>query len=259
MSLNCDVHCLPKKLQAKEWCKEYVHKDHSCEQYMTMTDTIKVNHRVLECTIYPTEFLSIDKLIANLKGPILLTKKAFSVTLTFTSANPIVGAYKLAYFGQTDKPVFNNSTSLNVCIKEAFGIDPILAKQEVYNGPKQGELLMIEINCSHWASALTHLVYKFMERKNMTYGTEPPFQVPNMHYINVVLAVANNHKWEMYLLEEVISELDGDFWKYINNTAATVLSQTDPDQQYIGNFLSFTQHVQMLKTNEQVFVSDQQG
>ena len=224
-----------------------------------MTDIIKVNHRVLECTIYPTEFLSIDKLIANPKGPILLTKKAFPATLTFTSANPIAGACKLAYFGQTDKPVFDNSTSLNVCIKEAFGIDPVSAKREVYDGPKQGELLTIEINCSRWASALTRLVYEFMERKNTTYGAEPPFKVPNMRYVNVVLAVANNHKRETYLLEEVIGELDGDFRKYINNTAATVLSQTDPDRQYVGNFLSFTQHVQMLETNEQVFVSDQQG
>jgi hypothetical protein len=98
-----------------------------------------------------------------------------------------------------------------------------------------------------------------MERKNTSYGTEPPFQVPNMRYVNVVLAVANNHKRETYLLEKVISELDRDFRKYINNTAATVLSQTDSDWQYVGNFLSFTQHVQMLETNEQVFVSDQQG
>ncbi|KAF8235096.1 hypothetical protein L208DRAFT_1258784, partial [Tricholoma matsutake] len=119
----------------------------------------------------------------------------------------------------------------------------------------QGELLMIEINCSRWASALTRLVYEFMERKNTTYGTEPPFKVPNMHYVNVVLAVANNHKWEMYLLEEVISELDGDFWKYINNTAAMVLSQTDPDWQYVGNFLSFTQHIQMLETNERSYTT----
>jgi hypothetical protein len=70
---------------------------------------------------------------------------------------------------------------------------------------------------------LAHLVYKFRERKNTTYGI-PPFQVPNMHYVNVVLAVANNHKQETYLLEEVISKLDGDFQQYINNTAAMVLS-----------------------------------
>ena len=148
--------------------------------------------------------------------------------------------------------------SLNVCIKEAFGIDPVLAKQEVYDGPKQGKLLIIEINCSCWASALMHLVYKFMERKDVNYGTEMPFKVPNMCYVNVVLAVANNHKWETYLLEEVItSKLDRDFQKYINNTTAMVLSQTNPDWQYVGNFLSFTQHIQMLKTNKQVFVSDQ--
>jgi Alpha-kinase family len=214
---------------------------------------------VLECTIYPTQFPSIDKLVDDPKGAILLTEKAFPATLTFTTENPIAGACKLAYFGQTDKPVFDNSTSLDVCIKEAFGVDPISAKRIVYDGPKQGELLTVEINCSRWASALMRLVYEFMERENGSLGTKPPFKVPEMRYVNVVLAVANNHKRETYLLEEVVDKSDGDFRKYINNTTANVLSQTDPERQYVGSFLSFAQHVQMLETKEHVFVSDQQG
>ena len=118
---------------------------------------------------------------------------------------------------------------------------------------------MVEINCSRWASALMHRVYEFMDRENKSYGAEPPFKTPEMRYVNVVLAVANNHKHEMYMLEEVIDKLDGDFRKYINNNAATVLLQTEKSRQYVGNFLLFAQHIQMLETKEQVFVSDQQG
>ena len=214
---------------------------------------------MLECTIYPTEFLSIDNLIADPRGSILFTERAFTTTLTFTSSNPIAGACKLAYFGQTEKPMFSNSASLKVCVKQAFGIDPNTAKRVVYDGPKQGELLTTEINCSRWASALMCRVYEFMDRENKSYGVEPPFEVPQMRYVNVVLAVANNHKRETYMLEEVIGKSDGDFRKYINNNAATVLSQMEPSREYVGNFLSFAQHVQMLETKEQVFVSDQQG
>jgi hypothetical protein len=227
---------------------------------MTVTDTdlVKVDHRVVECVIYPTQFPSISELIANPKAPVLLTDKTFNATLTFTSENPVAGACKIAYFGQTDRPVFDNSTSLNVCIKQAFTVDSA-AKRLVYDGPKQGEQLSIEINCSRWASALMHLVYQFTEREDRIRGTKPPFEVPEMRYVNVVLAVANNHKRDVYLLEEVIDGSEGEFRKYINNTEAAVLPQSNPDRQYVGIFLSFTQHVQMIETKQHVFVSDQQG
>jgi len=100
------------------------------------------------------------------------------------------------------------------------------------------------------------LVYDVMKQKRKG---EPSFSVPKMRYVNVVLAVANNSSRDTYLLEEVVGEEDGAFRKYINNTSAVPLTQTDEERQHISNFLSFSQHVQILETQHQVFVSDQQG
>jgi hypothetical protein len=209
--------------------------------------------------IYPTEFPSLKQLISNPKASILLKDKAFPAVLTFNSEKSVAGACKLAYFGQTDKQLFSHSSCLDVCIKQAFYIDRVTAAQRVYDGPKQGEILTVEINCLRWASALMHIVYEFMEREDTNRGTKPSFPIPQMRYVNVMLAVANNLNHDTYLVEEVVDESDGKFLKYINNTASTVLPQTDDKRKYIGNFLSFAQHVQFLETNEQVFVSDQQG
>ena len=115
---------------------------------------------------------------------------------------------------------------------------------------------MVEMNCSHFASALMHLVYDFMEEANKLQGAKPPFSVPQMHYVNVALAIAKD---EVYLLEEVIGGLEGKFQKYINNTSALMLLQNDENWQYIGSFLSFVQHVQLVETKKYVFISDLQG
>ena len=81
----------------------------------------------------------------------------------------------------------------------------------MYDGPKQRELLTTEIDCACWASALMCLIYQFTEWENQSCSTNPPFEIPDMWYINVVLAVTNNYKQETYLLEEVIDKEDGDF------------------------------------------------
>jgi hypothetical protein len=212
----------------------------------------------VECLIYPTEFPSIHTLIKKSKGPILVTEKAFPAVLTFSVENPVAGACKLAYFRRTNKPIFPDSTSIDICIKQAFYLDRATAARLLYEGPRQAEVLTTEINCSRWASALMCLVYEFMEKADKLRG-KPPFSILQMRYVNIALAVANNDKRETYLLEEVVGESDGDFRKYINNTSSVPLSQTDAKRQYVGKFLSFAQHVQMVETAEHVFVSDQQG
>jgi hypothetical protein len=73
------------------------------------------------------------------------------------------------------------------------------------------------------------------------------------------LAVANNEKPEMYLLEKVVSESYSDFQKYINNMSSVSLSQINAKRQHVGKFLSLAQHVQMVKTAEYIFLLDQQG
>jgi hypothetical protein len=208
--------------------------------------------------VYPTEFPSIDHLIAKPKAPVLLVNKGFPIILTFNTNDPISGACKVAYFGHTNKPVFPGSESLAVCVKQAFCNSRTSDSRIIFEGPKQAELLTTEINCSRWASALMHLVYEFMERENQTRG-KPPFPVPKTRYVNVALAVASNNKRDAYLLEEVVDGSDRDFLKYINNTSAAPLPQPDAKREHVGLFLSFAQHVQMLETQRHVFVSDQQG
>jgi hypothetical protein len=189
---------------------------------------------------------------------VLDTERKFSATLTFEKSKDNVGACKYAYFGESSAPIFLGSESNKVCIKEAFYIAPETGHHLIYDGPKQGELLMGEINCARWANALMRLVYDFIKDEDAKRG-KPSFPIPDLRYVNVALAVSTQKDRATYLLEEVIEEPDGGFRKYINNTIAVPLSSNDPRRKETGAFLAFTQHVQYLKTGKQAFVSDQQG
>jgi hypothetical protein len=114
--------------------------------------------------------------------------------------------------------------------------------------------------CATWGAALMQLMYDFMATRVAIYGV-PKFPVPQMRYVHVALAVANNVTHDTYLLEEVIDEAcDGMFLKYINNDHNAPIERPDhPERTEIGEFLAFAQHVQYMKTQKMAFVSDIQG
>jgi len=66
---------------------------------------------------------------------------------------------------------------------------------------KQGELLMIGKSMLLWALSFVHLVYEFMERKNMSMVMNQFSKYPNMHYVNCSFGVATFTMGE-YMLED---------------------------------------------------------
>ena len=179
------------------------------------------------------------------------------------SSQPFQGAFKIAYLGHTDIPVFGNSTQ--VCIKQTFFTSEDSKKRHIYQGQTQATNLSVELNCLGWASALMDLVYSFMKKEEPHHGS-PPFEVPQMRYVKAGLAIQvskdseGNGKQSIYLLEEFIdSEEPGWFVKYINNNSAKPRKFKDAERSIRAEFLSFSQHVQFIETGGQAFVSDLQG
>ena len=175
------------------------------------------------------------------------------------SSKPFQGAFKIAHFGHTDIPLFGNSTQ--VCIKQTFSTSEYSKKHVVYQGQTQATNLSVELNCLGWASALMDLVYKFMKKEECVRGS-PPFEVPQMRYVQAGLAISNDAEGRQnaYLLEEFINSDDpGWFVKYLNNNSAKPRKFKDEKLSIRAEFLSFSQHVQFIETGSQAFVSDLQG
>lgn len=198
------------------------------------------------------------------------------------SSIPFQGAFKIAHYGHTDIPLFGSSTQ--VCIKQTFcmstenkrlifqgqtqaanlSIDSEL-KHLIFQGQTQAANLSTEVNCLGWASALMDVVYCFMKKEDSVRGS-PPFEVPQMRYVQAGLAIQvskdleGTDKQNVYLLEEFIdSEDPGWFVKYLNNNSAKPFKFKDKERSIRAEFLSFCQHVQFIETGEQAFLSDLQG
>ena len=71
-----------------------------------------------------------------------------------------------------------------VCYKQCYHAKPGSGAQQIYQGVKQAENLMMELNCFGWASALMVLVNDFMAKKELMLG-QPDFQITKMRYIQV--------------------------------------------------------------------------
>ena len=169
--------------------------------------------------------------------------------------------------GYTSVPVFD-SVSTQVCVKQGFYKDPNSSAKKIYDGPRQAEMLTMELNCIGWASALMTCVYDFIKESEASIGF-PPFDVPHMQYVQCGLAVSkpeDNHLQvghTAYLIEEYINtdKTSGKNWfvKYLNNSSAKPRQFDNQKKNIRAEFLSFAQHVQFWKTEGLAFVSDFQG
>jgi hypothetical protein len=166
--------------------------------------------------------------------------------------------------GYTSVSVFD-SISTQVCVKQGFYVDPNSSTKKIYDGPRQAEMLTMELNCIGWASALMSCVYDFINESEADIGF-PPFDIPRMQYVQCGLAISKpedpgpSHATTAYLIEEYI-ETSGKNWfvKYLNNSSAKPRQFDDPKKTLRSVFLSFAQHVQFWKTDGLAFVSDFQG
>lgn len=139
----------------------------------------------------------------------------------------------------------------------------------VYQGQTQAKNFSVELNCLGWALALMNLVYSFIKKEETVRGS-PPFEVPQMRFVQAGLAIQDQHskdsegttgsRQNAYLLEEFIdSEDPGWFVKYLNNNSAKPYKFKDKDRSIRAEFLSFSQHVQFIETGNQAFLSNLQG
>ena len=99
------------------------------------------------------------------------------------------------------------------------------------------------------------LVYSFINEHKITNGPSP-FPIPEMVYVKSAIAIAEADQ-EVFLLEEVIN--DAPFTKYIGNGSVRPYDFLNGEQLHLGEFLSFGQHLQFIKTKGLAFVGDFQG
>ena len=104
------------------------------------------------------------------------------------------------------------------------------------------------------------LVYNFIDEHQATNGIlSPSFVIPDMVFVKSALAISDTDQ-EVFLLEEVINEdVEGPFIRYIGNGSVKPFPFLESDGRCQGEFLSFCQHVQFLKTKGLAFVGDFQG
>jgi hypothetical protein len=228
-----------------------------------------VNTKIVDCTVRVASVSRFIDLVTHAQdGTIGVPEDAPThVSLVFNSSvKPMVGSFKIAFFGHTSVPIFQpTSSSTRVCIKQCYyhgddGAPGRPPSRHLYDSCTQAKKLALEMYCATWGAALIQLVYDFVAAQNIVRGA-PPFPIPQVRYVRVALAVADNVTRDTYLLEECIDEdSDGVFLKYINNNLNSPISRPDhPDRKEIGEFLAFAQHVQYLKTQKMAFVSDMQG
>lgn len=169
--------------------------------------------------------------------------------------------FKQAIFSHTSIPIFENSSN-RVCIKQCWYTDPAdesATVRHLYNSASQINYLSQDINCSRWATASMELVYNFVQQESEVVSP-PPFEMPQMHYVNVALAITDNNVHDTFLLKEVIDEkVDGSFVKYIGNSSTKPICLASNDRAHITKFLLFAQHLQYQKTKGLAFVADFQG
>lgn len=212
-----------------------------------------------KCTVYPTGVVDYPTLIGHSRafdamkdctGPVIITLMYDRVAI------PKYGAFKQALFGHLDSPAFGDSTS--VVIKQCWYTSTATGGRTTYDNHSQVTKLSGEINCLRWASALMGLVYDYIDSYTETHGAVP-FSIPGMRFVKSALAVAEGSN-DTFLLEEVIDNaIDGDFIKYIGNGSAKLYDFLEGEALHTGKFLSFSQHLQYLKTDRLAFVSDFQG
>jgi hypothetical protein len=80
-----------------------------------------------------------------------------------------------------------------------------------------------------------------------------------MFFVKSALAISEIDQ-EVFLLEEVINDAEeGPFIKYIGNGSVRPFDFLEGEERHLGEFLSFCQHIQFLKTKGLAIVGDFQG
>ena len=228
-----------------------------------------LDHMSIAVTLYQPH-VTFEELIEDSASKLLLDPassiyRQLRTTLTFRSS-PIMryGSFKLAFHANSSEIVLGNSTA--VYLKQTYYKSVQTGEAKSHDPANQIKYLIMEIVCLVWADTLLKLVYNFMEGQDhhqpegQECGQNIPV-IPQLHFTSCALACSDDRN-NIYLVEEFIDEkVEGRFRKYINNSSALVsLSHLRGEEAInIAKFLSFSQHVQYLKTKGLAYISDYQG
>jgi hypothetical protein len=135
--------------------------------------------------------------------------------------------------------------------------------------------LFREANVLYWASSLLQFSYDFIDHCISRSTEPPPFRVPRLRFVDAGLALSyaqtvpetstGNQSTKLcspragFLIEELIDNNDTSFTKYIHNMDCNPMLEPEDFGYDIAEFLSFTQHIQYVKTGGLAFISDFQG
>ncbi|KAG6907733.1 hypothetical protein DXG01_007591 [Tephrocybe rancida] len=218
----------------------------------------------IDCRVYMLPRHSIGYLLKNPKALMdILAMESVVATLSYGNIAPTSGTFKTAHAGVSSKPLFRNSESHAVCIKQAFFFDKTNNTNKFYDGAKQAEVLTIELNCIGWSDALFDMVYHTVDAVDQEKGM-PPFEVPKMRYVQAGIAISlsesENGIKQAFLVEELIGTKGTDYFiKYINNDSARPRKFKNLERSVRAEFLAFAQHLMYVKTGATIYASDLQG
>lgn len=188
--------------------------------------------------------------------------RQFRTNLTFRSSPAMrYGSFKLAFHANSSEIVLGDSTA--VYLKQTYYKSAQTGINKPHDPANQIKNLITEIVCLVWADTLLKLVYNFIDGHQgleRGHGQDIPV-IPQLHFTSCALACSDD-RTNIYLVEEFIDEkLEGKFQKYINNSSAFIsLSHLRGEEAInIAKFLSFSQHVQYVKTKGLAYISDYQG
>jgi hypothetical protein len=212
--------------------------------------------------VYPSANVTFSDLVTQARAFDAIGDCSGSLEFTLMydlKAKPKYGAFKQAVFGYVDRPALWNLNSTSVAIKQCFYTSPSTGSRVLYDKHSQLTKITAELNCLRWASALMGMVYSFIDEHKTTNSISPSFLIPEMFFVKSALAISETDQ-EVFLLEEVINEeVEGPFIKYIGNGSVKPYDFLKNEERRRGDFLSFCQHVQFLKTKGLAFVGDFQG
>ena len=240
---------------------------------------------------YPIPTCSLNELIAtkasfNIRGAELLSG---SIRFDRSADGLIgVGAFKTAQSAQlillpARHSGIGSRSNHDIVLKRPYIETPKPGPPFMrYKLVDESNLLYREANVLYWAKALLKLLYQFIDCAINDASTSPPFKIPRLRFIDAGLVLAYSFAEvvtnalektgqlakpgggtvsTIYLAEELIpTSSNGEkFVKYIHNGDAAPCDLFDSKAEEIAEFLAFTQHVQYIKTDGQVYISDYQG
>ena len=179
-----------------------------------------------------------------------------SIELVYTIKNAKRGKFKVAYMDGTVAGFPPPVVVKQCCLTTPEG------KQQPYDGARQMQKLLQEVQCLCFAHALMNEVNGFIDRRLSVLGEDalspqPYDTIPSMRFVKGYLAWdGTGPNGQAFLLEEQIPD---KFVKYINNDTAIPFPTSDPDRTTRAEFLAFTQHAQYWLSGKLAYVSDYQG